>query len=160
VRDAYDDDLPILLYGKHGHAEVIGLTGQTQGEAMVVEQFDELEHLNLPKKLALFSQTTKRTKNLYALKDKLESQGIEVDFNDTLCRQVSNRDIQLRDFAKQYDAIVFVAGNPRMAKFYSMYAATTIPIPFLSALRKKLMRLGSLPISRLVFAGLPQHLNG
>lgn len=111
VREAHNDEVPILLYGKHGHAEVIGLTGQTQGEAMVVETLDELDTIELPKKLALFSQTTKRTKNLYALKDKLESQGIEVDFNDTLCRQVSNRDIQLRDFAKQYDAIVFVAGK-------------------------------------------------
>ena len=110
VREAYNDDEQILIYGKHGHAEVKGLVGQTNGEAIVIEKFEELEQHELPKKIQLYSQTTKRTKNLYALKENLESRGIEVDFNDTLCRQVSNRDIQLRDFAKAYDKIVFVAG--------------------------------------------------
>lgn len=110
VREAYNDDEQILIYGKHGHAEVKGLVGQTNGEAIVIEKFEELEQHELPKKIQLFSQTTKRTKNLYALKENLENRGIEVDFNDTLCRQVSNRDIQLRDFAKAYDKIVFVAG--------------------------------------------------
>lgn len=110
VREAHNKDEKILIYGKHGHAEVKGLVGQTNGEAIVVETFDELEQHELPKKIQLYSQTTKRTKNLYALKDKLEAQGIEVNFNDTLCRQVSNRDVQLRDFAKKYDKIVFVAG--------------------------------------------------
>lgn len=110
VREAHNKDEKILIYGKHGHAEVKGLVGQTNGEAIVVETFDELDQHELPKKIQLYSQTTKRTKNLYALKDKLEAQGIEVNFNDTLCRQVSNRDVQLRDFAKKYDKIVFVAG--------------------------------------------------
>jgi 4-hydroxy-3-methylbut-2-enyl diphosphate reductase len=111
VRDAFNDDEKIMIYGKHGHAEVKGLLGQTNGEAIVIEKFDELENYELPSKIQLFSQTTKRTKNLFALKDKLEGQGIEVSFNDTLCRQVSNRDIQLRDFSTKFDKIVFVAGK-------------------------------------------------
>ncbi len=110
VREAYDDNQPILIYGKHGHAEVKGLVGQTVGEATVVETFDELDEKELPKKLTLFSQTTKSSKKLYALRDELTSRGIEVDFNDTLCRQVSNRDLQLRDFVKNFDKIVFVSG--------------------------------------------------
>ncbi|MCX6185771.1 MAG: 4-hydroxy-3-methylbut-2-enyl diphosphate reductase [Bacteroidetes bacterium] len=110
VREAYNDDEKIMIFGKHGHAEVKGLAGQTNGEAIVIETFDELDKYDLPKNLKLFSQTTKSTKKLFGLKAELESRGIEVDFNDTLCRQVSNRDIQLRDFAKQYDKIVFVAG--------------------------------------------------
>ena len=110
IREAYNDNEQILIYGKHGHAEVKGLVGQTNGEAIVVETFDELEKHELPKKLQLFSQTTKRTKNLYKLKATLEEKGIEVDFNDTLCRQVSNRDIQLPTFVKKYDKVVFVAG--------------------------------------------------
>lgn len=110
VREAYNDNEPILIYGKHGHAEVKGLVGQTNGEAIVVETFDELEKHDLPKKLQLFSQTTKRTKNLYKLKATLEEKGIEVDFNDTLCRQVSNRDVQLPAFVKKFDKVVFVAG--------------------------------------------------
>lgn len=111
VREAYNDKEQILIYGKHGHAEVAGLKGQTNGEAIVIEKFEELDQIELPKKVQLFSQTTKRTKNLYALKDLLVSKGVEVDFNDTLCRQVSNRDIQLREFATKYDKIVFVAGK-------------------------------------------------
>jgi 4-hydroxy-3-methylbut-2-enyl diphosphate reductase len=110
VRQAYNEDEKIMIFGKHGHAEVKGLAGQTNGEAIVIETFDELDNYELPKNLKLFSQTTKSTKKLFGLKAELESRGIEVDFNDTLCRQVSNRDIQLRDFVKLYDKIVFVAG--------------------------------------------------
>lgn len=110
VREAYNNEEQILIYGKHGHAEVKGLVGQTNGKALVVETFDELEKINLPKKLQLFSQTTKRTKNLYKLKNTLEEKGVEVDFNDTLCRQVSNRDVQLPNFVKKFDKVVFVAG--------------------------------------------------
>jgi 4-hydroxy-3-methylbut-2-enyl diphosphate reductase len=110
VREAYNDNDQILIYGKHGHAEVKGLVGQTNGEAKVVETFEELESIELPKKLQLFSQTTKRTKNLYKLKSTLEAKGIEVDFNDTLCRQVSNRDVQLPNFVKRFDKVIFVAG--------------------------------------------------
>lgn len=111
VRDAWDNQIPIIIYGKHGHAEVKGLVGQTDGNAIVIEHFEELEKYQLPKQVHLFSQTTKSTKNLYALKKLLEEKGIQVDFNDTLCRQVSNRDVQLREFAKQYTKIVFVAGK-------------------------------------------------
>lgn len=111
VREAYNQDEQIIIYGKHGHAEVIGLKGQTNGDALVIESFDELENIELPKKVQLFSQTTKRTKNLYALKELLNEKGVEVDFNDTLCRQVSNRDIQLREFASRFDKIVFVSGK-------------------------------------------------
>jgi 4-hydroxy-3-methylbut-2-en-1-yl diphosphate reductase len=112
VREAYNDKEQIIIYGKHGHAEVAGLKGQTNGEAIVIENFDELDALEeLPKKVQLYSQTTKRTKNLYALRDKLVERGVEVDFNDTLCRQVSNRDIQLREYAKRFDIIIFVSGK-------------------------------------------------
>jgi 4-hydroxy-3-methylbut-2-enyl diphosphate reductase len=111
VREAYNDDEQIMIYGKHGHAEVIGLKGQTNGNAIVIEHFDELENYDLPKKIQLYSQTTKRTKNLYALRDKLVEKGIEVRFNDTLCRQVSNRDLQLREYAKNFDTIIFVSGK-------------------------------------------------
>ncbi len=111
VRDAYNDEEQIIIYGKHGHAEVAGLLGQTGGNAIVIEKFEELEKYKLPKKVQLFSQTTKSTKNLYNLKKIIEDKGVEVDFNDTLCRQVSNRDGELRKFATKYNKIVFVAGK-------------------------------------------------
>ncbi|MBI3233496.1 MAG: 4-hydroxy-3-methylbut-2-enyl diphosphate reductase, partial [Bacteroidetes bacterium] len=71
----------------------------------------ELDQHELPKKLILYTQTTKSSKNLYKLKTELENRGIEVLFNDTLCRQVSNRDLQLREFVKKFDKIVFVSGK-------------------------------------------------
>ena len=111
IREAHNDEEQIIIYGKHGHAEVDGLIGQTNGDGIVIEKFEELDQYTLPKKVQLYSQTTKSTKNLYALKGLLESKGIEVDFNDTLCRQVSNRDGELRKFAKRYDKVVFVAGK-------------------------------------------------
>jgi len=111
VREAYNKKEQIVILGKHGHAEVKGLVGQTNGEAIVIENFSELDNYKLPEKVQLYSQTTKSTTKLFALKQKLEDKGIEVDFNDTLCRQVSNRDIQLRNFAKKFNKIVFVAGK-------------------------------------------------
>ncbi len=111
IREAYNDEEKILIYGKHGHAEVIGLQGQTNGDAIVIEKFEELDNIELPKKIQLYSQTTKRTKNLYALRDLLVSKGVEVNFNDTLCRQVSNRDIHLKEFANRFNKIIFVSGK-------------------------------------------------
>jgi len=111
IRVAHNDEEKILIYGKHGHAEVIGLQGQTNGEAIVIEKFEELDNIHLPKKIQLYSQTTKSTKNLYALRDLLEKKGVEVEFNDTLCRQVSNRDHHLKNFAKRFDKIIFVSGK-------------------------------------------------
>jgi 4-hydroxy-3-methylbut-2-enyl diphosphate reductase len=111
VRTAYNTDEQIVIYGKHGHAEVAGLKGQTNGNAIVVEKFNELDNIELPSRVQLFSQTTKSTRNLYALKNLIESKGVEVEFHDTLCRQVSNRDLQLREFAARYDKVIFVAGR-------------------------------------------------
>jgi 4-hydroxy-3-methylbut-2-enyl diphosphate reductase len=111
VREAYNNDEQIVILGKHGHAEVKGLVGQTNGEAIVIEDFSELDKHHFNNKVQLFSQTTKSTKKLFGLKKELENRGIEVDFNDTLCRQVSNRDVQLRYFAKRFDVVIFVAGK-------------------------------------------------
>jgi 4-hydroxy-3-methylbut-2-enyl diphosphate reductase len=112
VRESFDDnDSPIYIYGKHGHAEVKGLVGQTNGNAVVFEDIAELDNVELPSKLTLFSQTTKDMRKLYSIKDKLTERGVEVKFNDTLCRQVSNRDLELRDFVKNFDHIVFVSGK-------------------------------------------------
>jgi len=111
IKNSYDKDESIFIYGKHGHAEIIGLLGQTNNNAFVFQDITELEIEKLPKKLTLYSQTTKSTDKFYEIKDKLKEEGIEVDANDTICRQVSNRDIELRDFAQLYDKIIFVAGT-------------------------------------------------
>ncbi|WP_448528746.1 4-hydroxy-3-methylbut-2-enyl diphosphate reductase [Raineya sp.] len=111
IKNSYDKDEKIYIYGKHGHAEIIGLLGQTHNEAVVFQDIAELELDKLPQKITLYSQTTKSTDKFYQIKEKLESQGIEVEANDTICRQVSNRDTELRDFAKLFDKIIFVAGT-------------------------------------------------
>ncbi|WP_164111789.1 MULTISPECIES: 4-hydroxy-3-methylbut-2-enyl diphosphate reductase [Sphingobacterium] len=111
IKTSYDDSEKILIFGKHGHAEVIGLQGQTNNEALVFQDIDELDNIELPQSFTLYSQTTKSVDKFYAIKKELINRGYEVKANDTICRQVSNRYEDLGDFAKQYDRVVFVSGK-------------------------------------------------
>ncbi len=111
IKTSHDDNEKILIFGKHGHAEVIGLQGQTNNEALVFQDLEELNHAELPASFTLYSQTTKSVDKFYAIKDELIKRGYEVKANDTICRQVSNRYEDLGDFARQYDKIVFVSGK-------------------------------------------------
>ncbi|WP_421875374.1 4-hydroxy-3-methylbut-2-enyl diphosphate reductase [Marinoscillum sp.] len=111
IKNSYDKGDQIYIYGKHGHAEVVGLLGQTNDDAVVFQELEELDVASLPKRITLYSQTTKSTDNFYNIKDQLTAAGIEVNANDTICRQVSNRDKELRDFARKFDKIVFVSGT-------------------------------------------------
>jgi 4-hydroxy-3-methylbut-2-enyl diphosphate reductase len=111
IKASFDKEEKIYIYGKHGHAEVLGLLGQTNQEAVVFQDINELDLDTLPKRITLYSQTTKSTDRFYEIKSILEQKGIEVNPNDTICRQVSNRDEELRHFAKQFDKIVFVSGS-------------------------------------------------
>lgn len=111
IKKSFDKGEHIFIYGKHGHAEVVGLLGQTQGQAVVFQSLDELKDKPLPRQITLYSQTTKSTDKFYEIKAELEKMGYEVDANDTICRQVSNRDKELREFARQFDKVVFVAGT-------------------------------------------------
>lgn len=111
IKNSHDSKEKILIFGKHGHAEVIGLQGQTNDEALVFQDITELEDVDLPGKFTLYSQTTKSTDKFYKIKDELISRGYEVKANDTICRQVSNRYEDLRLFVKDFDKIVFVSGE-------------------------------------------------
>ncbi|MBT2557108.1 4-hydroxy-3-methylbut-2-enyl diphosphate reductase [Hymenobacter sp. ISL-91] len=111
IKTSYDKQDRIFIYGKHGHAEVRGLLGQTSGNAVVFESLEELLGHELPSSLTLYSQTTKSTDSFYRIKNELTERGYEVNANDTICRQVSNRDKDLRRFAAQYDQVVFVSGT-------------------------------------------------
>lgn len=124
VKSAFDkmerDQGQIVIYGKKGHAEVIGLTGQTLGKAIVVMGDSDLEKINFEKPVTLFSQTTKSTKGFYEISQKIEDrikkakgELTEADFNanDSICRQVSNREPQLKKFAAENDVILFVSGK-------------------------------------------------
>ena len=111
IKTSFDGDEKILIFGKHGHAEVIGLQGQTNNEAIVFQGIAELDSVELPSSFTLYSQTTKSVDRFYEIKDELIRRGYEVKANDTICRQVSNRYEDLGNFAKQYDKIVFVSGK-------------------------------------------------
>ncbi len=111
IKNSYDNDEKVLIFGKHGHAEVIGLQGQTNNEALVFQDISELDNVELPEKFTLYSQTTKSTAKFYQIKDELLSRGYEVKANDTICRQVSNRDEDLRKFVTRFDHIVFISGK-------------------------------------------------
>lgn len=111
IKTTFDEKEKVLIFGKHGHAEVIGLQGQTNGEAIVFQDIAELDHVDLPQKFTLYSQTTKSTDKFYEIKEELLNRGYDVRANDTICRQVSSRYEDLGTFAKAYDKIVFVAGK-------------------------------------------------
>ncbi|WP_339607730.1 4-hydroxy-3-methylbut-2-enyl diphosphate reductase [uncultured Roseivirga sp.] len=111
IKNSFDKEEKIYIYGKHGHAEVVGLLGQTNEEAIVFQNLEELDLATMPKEITLYSQTTKSTDSFYEINKVLAENGIRVNTNDTICRQVSNRDKELRDFAKNYDRIVFVSGT-------------------------------------------------
>ena len=111
IKNTYDLKEKVLIFGKHGHAEVIGLQGQTNNEALVFQDIAELDNVDLPQKFTLYSQTTKSTDKFYEIKDELIKRGYDIKANDTICRQVSNRYEDLRKFVIGYDKIVFVSGK-------------------------------------------------
>ncbi|UOQ53772.1 4-hydroxy-3-methylbut-2-enyl diphosphate reductase [Hymenobacter cellulosivorans] len=111
IKASYDKQNKIFIYGTHGHAEVQGLLGQTQGHAVVFENLEQLLQHPLPQELTLYSQTTKSPDSFYRIKQELEERGYTVLANDTICRQVSNRDKDLRHFAIRFDHIIFVSGT-------------------------------------------------
>ena len=111
IKNSYDKKQNIYIYGKHGHAEVVGLMGQTGNEAVVFQDLEELDLKEMPKEITLYSQTTKSTDKFYDITRQLAEAGIQVNAHDTICRQVSNRDKELRYFAQNFDKIVFVSGT-------------------------------------------------
>src|SRR5690606_34610832 len=101
----------MVIYGQKGHAEVIGLTGQTGNDAIIITTDEDLEQLDFTRPITLFSQTTKSTKGFYHIKEEIEKRIAEAkgsfsesdfDANDSICRQVSNREPHLMKFSKEH----------------------------------------------------------
>lgn len=116
IREAYEEIKKvggkIVIYGKRGHAEVIGLVGQTNGEAVVVENESDIEQIDFNRSVVLFSQTTKSLDGFQTISELIRKKGGDkVTVYDTICRKVANRIPQLRDFAKSHDVIIFVSGE-------------------------------------------------
>lgn len=103
----------IVIYGKRGHAEVLGLVGQTNGEAIVIECVEEAAKLDFSHSIALFSQTTKPLEGFRKIVDYITEHieaPAEFRYFDTICRQVANRLPNIRAFASRHDVVVFVCG--------------------------------------------------
>ena len=123
IRKFYDKGYQVVIFGKKDHAEVIGLVGVTEGEAVVIKSADEIDQIDLNRKSVLFSQTTMDKATFYeiaaVLKEKIselevgtfEESAIDFHAKDTICGQVSGRDKKLREFAARHDAMIFVAGR-------------------------------------------------
>ena len=124
VKNSYDQMVDrngqIVIYGKPGHAEVIGLTGQTKENAIIVMEDKDLDMIDFSRPVTLYSQTTKSTKGFYHIKSLIEDRivaskgSLEVlDFkaNDSICRQVSNREPSMEKFSTKHDVILFVSGK-------------------------------------------------
>ena len=104
----------IVIYGKNGHAEVLGLVGQTNGEAIVIENLGEANQLDFTKDIRLYSQTTKSVDEFWQIVEYIKahiSSEASFEYFDTICRQVANRMPNIRDFATNHDLILFVCGR-------------------------------------------------
>ncbi len=116
IRAAYEKTkekgAQIVIYGKQGHAEVVGLVGQTNGTAVVVEREEDLQQIDFSCPVILFSQTTKSLAGFKKVAALLQEKGrVGVTVYDTICRKVANRIPQLRKFAALHDVILFVSGE-------------------------------------------------
>ena len=104
----------VVLLGKRGHAEVIGLTGQVEDDVRVVECAADLEGLDYTRPIYFLSQTTQSIELFNALADIIRSrmsEGVELTVNDTICRRVAGREALLTEFSKSVDVVLFVCGK-------------------------------------------------
>ena len=120
IKQQYTSQLPssspaqIVIFGKKGHAEVLGLVGQTNSTAIVIESFDEVKELDFTNDIYLYSQTTKSLDEFHRIIDYIQSHiSPEATFKsfDTLCRSVANRMPNISQFATRHDLILFVCGR-------------------------------------------------
>ena len=104
----------IVIFGQKGHAEVLGLVGQTDGSAIVIESADEIDRIDFSKDIFLYSQTTKSASSYNQLIEKIAA-CVPADrkfiHNNTVCGQVSHRRENIREFASRHDVILFVSGR-------------------------------------------------
>jgi 4-hydroxy-3-methylbut-2-enyl diphosphate reductase len=118
IKKCYDEikgtGAQLVIFGKQGHAEVNGLVGQTDGNAIVIEKPDDLNSLDFSKEIVFFSQTTKSLDGFREIIEIIKSrmvEGVRFRYFDTVCRQVANRLPKIKEFAAKHDWVYFVAGQ-------------------------------------------------
>ena len=109
-----DEERQIIIHGQAGHAEVLGLVGQTHGEAIVVENTSQIDKVDTSKNTYIYSQTTKSLEGykqiVEAIGQRMEKD-VKFESFDTVCRQVANRMSGIGEFAKSHQLIFFVCGR-------------------------------------------------
>ena len=114
IKAQYEAGGSIVIFGKKGHAEVLGLVGQTDGRAVVIEQFDDVHRLDFQHDIFLFSQTTKSLDEFHRIIEYIQqhiSPTATFKSFDTICRSVANRMPNISQFASRHDLILFVCGR-------------------------------------------------
>ena len=114
LRDETKSAGSIVIFGKNGHAEVLGLVGQTHSHAIVIEKFEDVKALDFEHDIYLYSQTTKSLDEFHKIIDYIQSHispTAKFQSFDTICRQVANRMPNISSFAARHDLILFVAGR-------------------------------------------------
>ena len=104
----------VVILGKRGHAEVVGLTGQVEEHAVVVESEDDLQVIDFSRPIYFLSQTTQSIEKFNYLAEIMRNKVVHEDLltiDDTICRRVSSREEHLREFARQHDVVIFVCGR-------------------------------------------------
>lgn len=113
-QESANEERQIIIHGQSGHAEVLGLVGQTHGEAIVIENTSQLDRISTDKNTYIYSQTTKSLEGYRqiaeAIKERINSDR-EVEYFDTVCRRVSNRMSGISKFASEHQLIFFVSGR-------------------------------------------------
>ena len=117
IRKGYDEMQrvggQIVIFGKPGHAEVVGLTGQTDGTAVIASTPYDLGNIDFSRPIRLYSQTTKSREEYQQLIANIQSRllpGADFVAFDTICNRVANRARELETFARSVDVLLFVAG--------------------------------------------------
>ena len=123
IRDTYqthhgkNTGAQIVIFGKKGHAEVIGLEGQTNNTAIVIESIHDLSKLDFSRPIYLFSQTTKSVEEFEAIVKRIENERanrndqVFFEYYNSICKNVANRVKRLQDFARNNDIVLFVGGK-------------------------------------------------
>ena len=117
IKNSYEatkEEQQIVIYGKPGHAEIVGLLGQVDNNAIVIENKDDLSKIDFTRNVRLFSQTTKSLagfNHLVATISERMAPNAVFEYSDTICRQVANRIPNIAIFAMKNDIILFVSGK-------------------------------------------------
>ena len=141
----------VVILGKRGHAEVVGLTGQVDGDAIVIETLDDLDNIDFTRPVYLLSQTTQSLalfEEVHRTILERSADPSQVTVNDTICRQVSNRNPHLKEFVRRFDVVIFVGSLSRESAVSNLYGSQSALLQHRGRTRTAKRVVRRLPIGR------------